>query len=61
MVDIFARSQPNSGFLDTITWKSPVSYFVNIRPVWAELVRAEIQKDGNGEANRRFLRLYERA
>ena len=61
MVDTFARFQPNSGFLDTLTWETSVSNFVYIRPVGAELVRAEIQKDGKGEANGRFLLLCERA
>jgi len=61
MVDNFTRFRPNLVFLDTLAWKSPVSNFVYIRPVGAEQVRAEIQKDGNGEANRRFLRLCERA
>ena len=59
MVDIFAQFQLNSVVLDTLTWKSALSNFVYIRPVGAELVRAEIQKDGNGEADRRFLRLCE--
>jgi hypothetical protein len=54
VVDIFARFQPNSVFLDTLTWKSPISNFADIRPVSTEMVRAEIQKDGHGEANRRF-------
>jgi hypothetical protein len=55
--DTIMRFHPNLKFVDWLSQRSPMSNFLEIRHLGAEVIHAARRTDGHDARNRRFSRL----